>query len=120
MAKIVRCEELVHDLVDCSFGDECWLVDDHLSLVCSLLHLHSLVKLLEFITREGKDPKRGAVSVTSEGDDCPTVAAAGPRMSQSKIREERGGQEPPLHGPTPPPAVGRDSLVPGRPAGGPP
>ncbi|KAK9102886.1 hypothetical protein Sjap_020140 [Stephania japonica] len=72
-----------------------------------------------------KTPKEGrrrsparAASIAGEGGDCSTVAAIGSRLSQRKIREERGGQKPPLRGPTPPPAVGRDSLVPGRPAGG--
>ncbi|KAK9154794.1 hypothetical protein Sjap_002274 [Stephania japonica] len=80
--------------------------------------------------REGKDPKRGATSVAGEGCvghrrgrrrspaavTISTVAVVGPRLSQSKIREERGGQKPPLRGPTPPPRSA-DSLVPGgRPA----
>ncbi|KAK9123360.1 hypothetical protein Sjap_012962 [Stephania japonica] len=73
-----------------------------------------------FDSLEGKGSKRRAASVAGEGGDCSIIAAVGPRMSQSKIREERGGQEPSLRGPTPPSAVGRDSLVPGRPAGWPP
>ncbi|KAK9144197.1 hypothetical protein Sjap_004100 [Stephania japonica] len=66
-----------------------------------------------------RTPARAA-SIAGEGGDCSTIAAVGSRLSQRKIREERGGQKSPFRGPTPPPAVGRDSLVPGRPAGGPP